>query len=77
MFNLGKKAKRPDGGDIYHGGCDGCVTPQKYCSECRYFARPWDRKDYSSQALIKKALADDVPESVFVGGVEYTKSKTA
>jgi hypothetical protein len=52
----GVKAKRPDGGNVYHGGCHQCVTPQEHCDKCMYFKRPWSRPDYSSKNLINKAL---------------------
>lgn len=39
------KAKRPNGGYIFHGGCHGCTNPLSVCPGCMYMEPDWDLPD--------------------------------
>ena len=39
------KAKRPGGGYIFHGGCDGCTQHMSVCPSCQYMEADWTLPD--------------------------------
>ena len=39
------KAQRPDGGYVFHGGCDGCTQPLSVCPTCCYMKPDWNLPD--------------------------------
>jgi len=39
------KAIRPDGGYVFHGGCDGCTNLIRRCPGCMYMEPNWNLPD--------------------------------
>lgn len=38
-------ATRPDGGYVFHGGCNGCTQPLHVCPTCQYMEPDWSLPD--------------------------------
>lgn len=61
-----KKATRPNGEYVFHGGCDGCTEPLQVCPGCKYMRPDWNLPDLNpahieqgkeKEAMIRKALS--------------------
>lgn len=52
------KATRLDGGQVFHGGCNGCEQPPEVCFNCQYMKGDWKLPNLNSKFLFDDPIEE-------------------